>query len=1558
MTSAPAMLGMLCMAASGLMLAAAQATCPAFSSNRIPTPQYALGNCTWYSPSSCCHAPEAAELTKAAMMPAPSAPIPARCSQLLTALQCWPCSPSQSDFFGGDGLVTVCQSFCDDVAAACVGATFGIEGEALPATGAALCQLAGFRVATADTECYSNPAVQEVVTAAPAHGLARATLSLAVASIAGLAAGGSQGAALAAAAASWALLPARAAASAASYDSMAGRAVATASDPFCPYFNNRAPSPQPGLRYCPWFRDSACCTAREEASLMGGASMPFGVSAECAGALRYLSCWPCSEHSATFYSLSTWQLSVCPSMCATIYARCASSPYKGSTFAAAFEDANDMCRGLGFEVPTDGVVNKNCFGIEPGDTLPAAASARSVHPGVWVLALALALLLGGVTPASAFPAPTPQPAALAHAAAAIRDHAHTLTQHGARADALQELYDSGKFQVRARSVADKVAEVRDTFQGMFSGAVEAVRSARQAALTAYEGYSASSPAPGAADMVDSDVPGAARARLAFDPMFNTHVDTASSWLKFPDEVDRRREPVQGDAAWSAALTSTWRGQASRYDGLRWSYLGAATGVFRNYPGMEWSTDHRGLRTDYDPRLRPWYQSGISGPKDVLLVVDCTSSARPMKSLIMRVVDTVLGTLSIDDRVVVVCNQYTWYEYGAVSSERHRAHYKRPFVVSCSAGASVPVTPDTRAEIMRNLGSTDFSGSSSPVSALRLGMDLLTSVASRPMCHGIVLYVTDGAVVQPQDEVRCGFGRRVRSCSSILQGWAPAKSKSSKSSCSTRYEPGPVCRTDVSSAVGSMARVLDDQPVTTMGIVAHSTLYGLAPALACNVKGTWMRVGTGRDVLRQLSPYFTYLAKSTVALSDVTFTAPYVDAFGLGLIISASSPLFTPSNDLLGVVAVDITLADMESLVTDSAWGNVYGFLMESTGRTLVHPLLKPVATVSGPVVFPDISTLEQAPEDPSTAFANVRTRMLSSATGSATVSKLQRMPKGDDLAGYATEQVTLQYAWAHIPGSKFVVALVAQVPNDAQAMEQQDVPLSRLNASGTDWYHRFDLYPAAQAPATHVPGVPPYGDMPIVPDASAWMVSPRGYCDPALYSKDFSGAASFPTLQSTMAAGPGRPAAGACQPFNSSMRFNFSTRPTVRPDVQLTSFMNRAWREAPALPSGLKPVWRYLGSSSGVARFFPGTRLPRLFQPHARPWYERAVAAGVRAAALSAPYLDAVGGARIITAAQAVAPGMPASAVNCSTQPVPWAAGCACTGSSQCASSACGSNGMCNSTEVAAVAAVDLVYNSWAPVLESVLDGTGVACGHTYRVDGTTYVTSCVLIDEAGLVVYDKSFQEASVAMASNYSQVSLGSRYGAAAAAMQRDGVLVRQEYVEFQGRCEITQPEQRVPITVEGLGMLPSAADAFAESKGWFPPFDNSYACIQDVASYKVVLDAPGHAQGETEGCGHVAWTLTRVPATNLYLTTITQPVQYRGIFGGQSESMMCNTLAAITTSTRAESVNGTCAAPIPTEAAANCPARVDYPMLCPAYEGAHQVRLGAAALTVVILAALLAW
>lgn len=79
------------------------------------------------------------------------------------------------------------------------------------------------------------------------------------------------------------------------------------------------------------------------------------------------------------------------------------------------------------------------------------------------------------------------------------------------------------------------------------------------------------------------------------------------------------------------------------------YIGTSSGAFRFYPARANETCNA-----YDPRVRPWYVAGSSGPKNVVLMLDTSGSMGGirlffLKQAAMRIVDA----LTIGDRITLI-----------------------------------------------------------------------------------------------------------------------------------------------------------------------------------------------------------------------------------------------------------------------------------------------------------------------------------------------------------------------------------------------------------------------------------------------------------------------------------------------------------------------------------------------------------------------------------------------------------------------------------------------------------------------------------------------------------------------------------------------------------------------------------------------------------------------------------------------------------------------------------------------------------------------------------------
>ncbi|UYP45859.1 hypothetical protein NEF87_002144 [Candidatus Lokiarchaeum ossiferum] len=84
----------------------------------------------------------------------------------------------------------------------------------------------------------------------------------------------------------------------------------------------------------------------------------------------------------------------------------------------------------------------------------------------------------------------------------------------------------------------------------------------------------------------------------------------------------------------------------------------------------------------------------------------------------------------------------------------------------------------------------------------------------------------------------------------------------------------------------------------------------------------------------------YDTSSLEESSDLLITSPYMDANGLGLMITIAQGVFNETDDsLIGIIAVDLTIDTIKENILDISFldGKGYAFLIDNTGLAVVHP---------------------------------------------------------------------------------------------------------------------------------------------------------------------------------------------------------------------------------------------------------------------------------------------------------------------------------------------------------------------------------------------------------------------------------------------------------------------------------------------------------------------------------------------------------------------------------------------------------------------------------------------
>lgn len=331
-------------------------------------------------------------------------------------------------------------------------------------------------------------------------------------------------------------------------------------------------------------------------------------------------------------------------------------------------------------------------------------------------------------------------------------------------------------------------------------------------------------------------------------------------VRFPPSADF------GNGEMQAFVCATKRMEAAFKAAKRtlpiWQYVGSTTGAARFYPGSPQSRAD-GKCSQYDPRQRPWFLAASSGPKDVVLLIDVSGSmglsndpadeyGESRLTAVKRAVTALLRTLSHTDYVAIA----------TFSTDASVVNGQTTLVRATTANVELLVTA------VDNLvagGETRF------VKGFNKALPLFrASVEETSKCTRVLLFLTDG---ETQDSELA-----VVNAISTEQGLLGAN------------------RAHIFTY--SMSSDADDL---------------IPKRIACENNGVWARIGDGQDPLHKMAAYYQFLA-SGIDSDVVRWTTPYVDAFGLGNVVSAARAVYdrTESVPLLtGVVGTDLLIEDLE-----------------------------------------------------------------------------------------------------------------------------------------------------------------------------------------------------------------------------------------------------------------------------------------------------------------------------------------------------------------------------------------------------------------------------------------------------------------------------------------------------------------------------------------------------------------------------------------------------------------------------------------------------------------------
>ncbi|CAL1539791.1 unnamed protein product [Lymnaea stagnalis] len=1106
----------------------------------------------------------------------------------------------------------------------------------------------------------------------------------------------------------------------------------------------------------------------------------------------------------------------------------------------------------------------------------------------------------------------------------IQNYILQLANDGIMRDATQSFLDEATYISEKKDGGELVRLVNDSLGEYFRKKTSAATALVEKVRELYDEFYEQNQSTNAKFLNDlppdtyyeSDIPDKLPKDLAFSPYFRQKVSKLNSTIKVADEVPRDDPHVIDAVLFTKKLEETFLQNAAKDPLLRWQYFGSVTGVTRLFPGREWSTNFAGFYDDYDPRVRPWYIQATSGPKDVIIILDCSLSMRGEKfSIAKAVAKTVIHTLTKQDYVNVICARNShWNEVG-------KWHYFDTQVLSCQEQRMVPATNAHRKDLIEKIDKLKAGGTTELEKGFDRAFDLLRSVP-RTGCQSIIVFATDGKDTDGED-VRCGPGYYTRS----------------------GYVPGPICKYNFTSvysvAVEKNKYLLPNARIFSYLIVEDAEMF--PGTLACDHNGSLLKLLTGENLITQMSNYFEFLSAMAVTGSTL-WTSPYLDSWGLGLMITHAVPVTSnKTGKYIGVVGVDATLDEIENFLTKHQWGSVYSFLINSKAGVVFHPRLKPSTKLLEDPIYIPISGLEQDKDGNPPEFSEIEEAMLQGRSGSKVINK-------------ARDQKTRTFYYGSIIGTEYSFAF--SLASEDMEFRRSQEPKDRSNI-GVSYYNLLKMYNTSLL-RDKLKGTfevievkqndEKYPGLRVSYKHSTIFLAPQSHCDPIRYS--YNDSLEEKTLDAHLWINGKDPDVG-CDDDNTGQMYNKG----IRADVLITYPIEEIWKTR-NFESLDQVKWTNVGLRSGVFRTYPGHRSTRNYDPTQRPWYKRTSSAPHKTS-VSTPYMDSAGVGKINTISQAVFEGMtPKTDEECANfTKGKLMGGCHCDVDTDCYIKVCylskakgpnSENRRCATERVEAVTGLDILYDDFQKkTLESMqASDFRKSCGQKYTCNGEPDCeTRCYLFDSSAYLVMDPDFLTANALDESQYQTVTLGRKEGEVMKHLvYYHKFFKREESIDFQGSCRISADEPKV--TLDGLPQTPEDTDDYYKNRGKIPKFYNDFGCIQDVVSYRaddaalgqknnfsLCLGPSGMITGNVSGpCMSGLYYVTALPQTNLYLLVIEDWLVYKqSLF----YNFHCKITRSVVNSGAYRIINGTCAHEDTTESTlrdlGKCPKLNDVPLKC---------------------------
>ncbi|XP_065940596.1 VWFA and cache domain-containing protein 1 isoform X3 [Magallana gigas] len=629
-----------------------------------------------------------------------------------------------------------------------------------------------------------------------------------------------------------------------------------------------------------------------------------------------------------------------------------------------------------------------------------------------------------------------------------------------------------------------------------------------------------------------------RAKVDFDSMCVTTSGISSRQKKYPTKN---------------GILNTMKSNHKKNPSLLWQYVGFENGILINYPATKLSHC-----SSYDPRFRPFYKEGLSPmPKEVVIAVDASKSMTGVRFQKAKdAVHRVLESLGSTDRIgIVMFNE--------------KAYRPEKDVQPCYGRNLAVVTQKTKAVLRSFVNSQTTKGNTNYSLAFEAAFNYFMSSGNTITASDkVILFVSDGDNLDGDNALTVIRDRNEQLGNSVVIHTFAIGS--------------------LSDSAESLLRNISKQTKNNDDHGATQT-------------GRYQRVTNLNHLPEAVGSFYSY-SNNAISPKPI-FTKPYVDFFSnIGLIVSMCLPCTSNSN-FIGVVCTDIKLKDLVEDTTYLQQGeDTYSFVIDGTGRTLIHPLLPdPRDSNANEYDVDDIDNFETGGN-----VKEVIESMKLGHAGSKEINTTVAQVRGNLLMeGDKRTRMRVIYQWQQIKETNFSLCIV--FPKYSVNRILQDLPPSHT----AFLYHRWDI---ASWPGEKCKQFARYATT----ESSVVKLTPEAFVDPTVYLDTAETKSSVKMMID----------------FISGDR---STNPELKiaalNSILATEKIDSIWKNNQRKTHFI--LWRFLATEAGVVRIYPGVKLQQSYDHKLREWYRRTIA-NCNINVISAPYNDHWGAGKVISISRTI----------------------------------------------------------------------------------------------------------------------------------------------------------------------------------------------------------------------------------------------------------------------------------------------------------------------------------